>query len=102
SCLCQLAAPALVWVGRVVFVLALEALRQLCYVQTLLVCLLELLAVDEADSAGSTHHRNLRGWPRQVNVSAQALGTHHAVCAAVSLAHGDGDLRNGCFTVSVK
>ena len=63
NCVDKPALCCLVRVEHVVFVFTLEGLSQLGYVQALFVCLLEFLAVDEADSTGSTHHSDLRGWP---------------------------------------
>src|SRR5699024_4379976 len=98
----QATLSSLVRVEHVVFVLALEGLRQLVDVQALLVSLLEFLAVDKSNRAGSTHDSDLSGRPCQVHISAKALGAHHAVCSAISLAHGHSDLWNGCFAVGVE
>src|SRR6202035_4651766 len=85
-----------------VLVLLLQLQPQRVDVLAVLGRLAELLAVDEADRAGGTHHGDLCGRPGDVDVAAHVLGTHHAVGAAVSLAGDNGDLGNRGLAVGVQ
>lgn len=86
--------------GVLVLLLKLESQR--VDVLALLCGFLEVLAVDEADSAGRAHHGDLGGRPSDVDVAAHVLGAHDAVGAAVGLAGDDGDLGDGGLAVGVE
>ena len=51
----------------------------------------EFAAEENLDGTLRTHHRDLGGWPRKVDIAAKMLGTHDVVGAAIGLA---GDHRN--------
>ncbi len=63
---------------------------------------LHLGTVDDLGCAAAAHNGDLGGGPSVVDVTAQMLGTHHAVSAAVVLAQDDRDFRDGAFAVGVK
>src|SRR5438128_5148765 len=62
----------------------------------------ELTLVDDVHRRVRSHHCDLRGRPREVQVRAHLLGRHDAVRAAVVLARDDGQLRHGRLRVRVE
>src|ERR1022692_4036439 len=62
----------------------------------------ELAAIDDVHRALRSHDGDFGAGPRQVDVRANVLGSHHAISAAVRLARDDGDLRHGGLGVGVE
>src|SRR5262249_15843460 len=62
----------------------------------------ELAAVEDVDGAGGAHDGDLGGGPGEVEVTAEVLGAHDVVGAAVGLAGDDGDLGHGGLGVGVQ
>src|SRR5262249_48762963 len=62
----------------------------------------QLAPVQDVDRALGTHHRDLRGGPGQVDVTAEVLGAHDVIGAALGLAGDHGDLGDGGLGVGVQ
>ena len=62
----------------------------------------QLTTVQNIHRTLSTHHANLSGGPRQVNIGTQFLRAHHNVRTAVRLTGNDGNQRNSRLRVSVE
>src|SRR5699024_3820204 len=54
----------------------------------------QFLALHHDDGGLRTHHRDLRGRPREVHVRREVLGPHDGVTTAKGLAHHHGELRH--------
>src|ERR1019366_8126779 len=62
----------------------------------------QLAAIDNVHGTLWPHDGDFGAGPRQVDIRANVLGSHHAISAAVSLACDHGDLRHGGLGVGVE
>src|SRR5690242_2251930 len=62
--------------------------------------LTDLFPEENLHRALRTHHRNLGGWPGDVEIAANVLRAHDIISTTVRLARNDGQFRNGRLAIS--